>query len=221
MLKKLYNFILDLLLPQYCLGCHKNGESICEDCLWKAIRNTENLGEDTFAVYSYHDPVIKEAIKALKYKGAKVISVSLAKALYEASLEIISEEIELENKLLKQKILVIPVPLHRTRLQKRGFNQSEEIAKKICELDENRTLEINTKVLERTKETPSQVSVVNREKRLSNLRDAFSIKNKDEINGKTILLIDDVITTGATMDSCRKKLLKAGAKKVIAFSVAH
>ena len=114
--------------------------------------------------------------------------------------------------------LIIPVPLSKNRLKERGYNQAELIAEYFSEKIK---IQICAGALMKTKDTPAQVSVKNRKERLKNLDGAFAVKNPELVEGKNIILIDDVSTTGATLREAKKTLKLAGAKKVLALVVAR
>lgn len=146
--------------------------------------------------YSYNDPLLKKAIHSFKYKFIK----DLAKPL---------------GKLLLKKInfdydLIVPVPLHPKRLHWRGFNQAELLAR---EIDDQKVINI----LVKTKNTKPQMELSEKQRK-ENIKNTFqcfvNLKNK------TILLIDDVETTGSTLNECKKALLRAGAKEVRCLTLA-
>lgn len=112
--------------------------------------------------------------------------------------------------------LVISVPLHKKRLWERGYNQSEIIAKKISK---RYGLPFSSTNLIKTKHTSSQMTL-SKKLRLNNLADSFSVRNATAVKDKKILLVDDVMTTGATLNTCAGELLKAGAKEIFAFTLA-
>ena len=117
---------------------------------------------------------------------------------------------------------IIPVPLHPNRLAERGYNQSEQLARGICEgLSQNNhsTPELATAILVRDRDTPHQLGQ-GREERLRNLTGAFTVEQIETIQQKTILLVDDVLTTGATLAECAATLLEAGAAQVCIASLA-
>jgi ComF family protein len=113
--------------------------------------------------------------------------------------------------------LLIPVPLHPKRLRARGFNQALLLVK---ELSQRTRIPYSKRVLRKEVPTPPQVHLSGRE-RERGVRGSFHIQNEKEIEGKTILLIDDVYTTGATVNECSKILLKAGAERVDVLTLAH
>ncbi|MCD5380546.1 hypothetical protein LR004_01340 [Candidatus Gracilibacteria bacterium] len=119
---------------------------------------------------------------------------------------------------ISKKHIIIPVPLHFWRKITRGFNQSDIIAKKVGELLD---IGYNNNVVSKRKHTRQQ-SKLSQEKRIDNLSDAFKIDKKhiDKIDNKIVLLVDDVISSGTTLNEIAKILKKNGAKKVIAVCLA-
>ena len=113
--------------------------------------------------------------------------------------------------------LIIPVPLHVKRLRERGFNQSLILARVI---GEKQKIPVNFSLLKRHKFTSTQTGS-NKKERKQNIKGAFEVTDKKEINGKNIILIDDVYTTGATANECAKTLIKAGAQKVSVLTMAR
>ncbi|NMB60982.1 MAG: ComF family protein [Chloroflexi bacterium] len=111
---------------------------------------------------------------------------------------------------------LIPVPLSKKRLKQRGYNQ---VVLWGIPLGKVLGIPFNTTILTQTKETASQVSL-SAEERWKNIRGAFSV-DIDQVEGKDILILDDVITTGATLDECARVLRKAGARKISALTIAR
>ncbi len=114
--------------------------------------------------------------------------------------------------------LLVPVPLHASKRGERGFNQAELIVRAAVK-QLPRPLEIAT-VLKRRRPTHSQVGLT-REERVANMRDAFSVTAPERVKGKTVILVDDVMTTGTTVAECARVLKKAGAERVWAATVAR
>ena len=117
---------------------------------------------------------------------------------------------------LEKYDIIIPVPIHKKRRLKRGYNQTELIAKEICK---NISLELKTDVLIKQKNIKAQ-SELNKNERKQNIKNAFEIKNINEIIDKKILLFDDIYTTGSTVNECSKILKKAGAKQIGVVTIA-
>jgi Predicted amidophosphoribosyltransferases len=113
--------------------------------------------------------------------------------------------------------MVIPVPLHRSKLRERGFNQAGVLAESLAVMI---ACDSSLDNLIRVRKTKSQFALA-KEERLANVFGAFSCRNPAEFCGKTILLIDDIFTTGATTNECARILKQAGAARIIAFSLAR
>jgi ComF family protein len=121
---------------------------------------------------------------------------------------------------LAEPVLVVPVPLHASKRRQRRFNQAELIARAaLKELSEN-NLEFATKVLIRVKPTVSQIGLT-RPQRRENIRGAFQVVHPNRVKGRSILLVDDVLTTGTTASECARVLRKAGAEQVWVATVAR
>jgi ComF family protein len=120
---------------------------------------------------------------------------------------------------------LIPIPIDKSRKWERGFNQAELICKALVKIDENKNFVLKPDILIKIKDTGHQARIESRHRRLENIKNSFTINpNTDptqEIKGKNIILLDDVTTTGATLSEAKKILKNAGARKVIAFTVAH
>ena len=144
----------------------------------------------------------RQAILDLKYRGRPW----MAQALAELLLPLVPAEAE----------LLIPVPLHPNRLRERGFNQSALIARV---LSEQTGLPLAEQTLLRTADTPHQTGL-SRSKRQQNLRHAFTIADSIPIDGRHVLIIDDVLTTGSTIAQCAKVLHHSGARRVSALTLA-
>ncbi len=215
---KILNNLLDLLFPPVCIGCNKKDKYLCLMCVEKIELSETKYSENIYPIFNYRNKIIKKALWNLKYKGHTSIAIPLAIFMYDRILEELSDLKIMEN---FNNPLLIPIPLSKKRLKFRGFNQSEAIAREIYKIDEGRTLEFASDKLYKIKETESQMKIKDRAKRLKNLTNCFEIKNSDKLIGRNIILIDDITTTGATINEARNALLKIGAQKVIAFTVAH
>lgn len=113
--------------------------------------------------------------------------------------------------------LLVPVPLHAKKLRRRGYNQSELLARAFAR---ETGLPCDCACLLRRRDTPSQTRL-NRAGRLANMTDAFACVSPERIKGKTVLLVDDVATTGATLEGCAQALKAAGAKRVLAYTFSR
>lgn len=168
---------------------------ICGQCLKK---------EPPFSrVYNFglYEGVLAAAINHLKFHGIKRLSKPLGRLLLRLDFP------DMDG--------IVPVPLSRKRLKERGFNQSLLMAR---EISEKAKIPILMDILVKNRETPPQTGLSARE-RLVNLKNAFEVKG--DIRELRILLFDDVMTTGATVTECSKKLMKAGAKEVSVLTLAR
>ncbi len=230
---KIKNLILDILFPPICLNCQKTLEDknrlICQPCLSLVkLNNTlfcpvcrARLAENKkichydspyllAAAGNYDDPVLQNLIHCFKYKYFKNLAPILAEVLvkYLSNLSL--------SMVKNQKSVVVSIPLHSRRERQRGFNQ----AKLIAEIVARRFNLALVDALKRVKDTKSQAKMKETEKRIENVSGCFTIKNPEMIQGKNIILIDDVFTSGATMNEAVRILKANGAKRIIALVIA-
>lgn len=167
------------------------------------------------------DGLVKKAVHVFKYRFVKDLSKPLAELMVEQlkNRQIIKKKkpIPFGPDIENDKI-IIPVPLHPKRLRWRGFNQAELLAKNIADYFE---LPLENYILIRKRNNIPQVEIKDRRERMENIKDAFGCVNTELIKGKTIILIDDVCTTSATLSECAKVLKKSGAQEVWGVVVAR
>jgi len=217
--KRFIHNLLDLLFPRHCFGCGQIGTCLCEACLSHLPPSLESKENNIISVFNYDSPVIKQAIWSLKYKHGLEIAEILAKPLYETLIDELSEQLSLE--LISGKIILLPVPLSARRRRERGYNQAEELAKQIIKLNPEQ-FELYSNLIIKVKDTPTQVSVKDRAKRLVNLKGSFALTKNCQIPaGATIVIVDDVSTTGTTIGEVRRLLKQTEAKRVYGLVVAH
>jgi ComF family protein len=232
MKKHMLNSFLNILFPETCPVCKNPAKDhrtapICIDC-WRTLSPYEGpmcrrcgtpLISDVSTIcgeclahepaFSYarsfglYEGVLKRAISLLKFYGIKRLSRPLSDVM------------------LKMKIpeadVVIPVPLHEKRLRKREFNQSALIAKYLAS---SMGLRVMLNSLVKVRDTMPQVGLSS-QARKKNIKGAFAVENDSLITGKDIVLVDDVVTTGATVRECSKVLKKAGARNIYVITLAH
>jgi len=220
------NFALEILFPKICFGCQREGEYLCQDC--KAIldftrdfyclclkptkipkpgkcRNCQRKNLDgLYFPFNYQISLVKNLIQHFKY-GPLV--KELAKPLADCLKDYFAL---LDEKLDFSDFLVLPLPLEKSRLKWRGFNQAEELARYFCQ-DFN--LEMRNDILFKIKKTSPQMELDQKERR-ENIEGAFKVEKGEVVENRKILLIDDVYTTGATLEEAAKILKNSGAKKV-------
>lgn len=217
-MSKFLFFLKSLFFPKECLDCGKLGEFICSDCLKKIpirpskppekIRYQDYLDQVHVASF-YANNILARLIDLYKFHYQE----NLGKILSQIAIDYLKKN-QLTTTL--SDFILIPLPLHRRRYLERGFNQSQIIAQNIKQY-------LNTPLIDdsliRTKYTKHQTKL-NMNKRLKNISGVFSITNKQKIIGKKILLIDDVVTTGASLNEAAKILRQNGAIKVIGLVLA-
>jgi len=148
-----------------------------------------------------------------------------AEIIYNKIIEELSDLSAMEN---FRNVILIPIPLSPKRLRERGYNQAELICKELIKINNLRRgadIKLENNILIKPKETEHQARIENRTERLKNIIGSFAIKsenkNIESVKGRNIILIDDITTTGATLNEARKTLKQAGARKIVAFTVAH
>lgn len=223
----LWDDFLSLLFPRICYGCGnhllRNESIICTECYVVIPRTNyhtlrENPVEQLFwgrckiesaAAFSYYNKGsrIRNLIHNLKYKGIKEIGFELGR-IYGLSLK--------SSGYTESVDMIIPIPLHPAKKRSRGFNQSEIIAGGISEVT---GIPVNSKAVIRNVSSSTQTKRT-RYERWVNVEGIFSIAEPDLISGRHILLIDDVITTGSTMESCINEILKIEGARVSVAAIA-
>lgn len=217
--------LLNFFLPCFCKQCNikldDTSELLCDEC--KPLLNYlthSNLNE--LYKKNFSDSYIDEIISTFGYIDENPIQPLIHALKYNANFKssdyLIRLILEYHNnfKNYSHIDLIIPVPLHKKKELIRGYNQSFILAKS---LNQKTNINVANNILIRKKFTESQTKF-NKTERLNNVSSAFYITNEKIIKGKNILLLDDVITTGATINECAKVLKQKKANKVIAFSIA-
>lgn len=240
-ISKLNNFIIDTLFPISCLVCKKGNEFICTPCLSQIpLKSSQKCpicekmitpdGKTCFGCKSkfsidgilvsasYKNETVSRLIHYFKYGFIEKIAEPLGKILLKS---IMNSDLPIPD-------AIIPVPLHKKRLRWRGFNQAELLAGFLAKnIAPGFEVPVFNGLLIRKKKTKPQMKIKDAKTRKKNIEGAFRIeknnyrKNLRLIKNKSILLIDDVTTTGNTLFECAKVLKKAGAKEVFALVVAR
>jgi ComF family protein len=155
-----------------------------------------------------YDGPLRVAIHELKYRGRRRVAARLAERI---AAEPVSRGV------LTQDVVLVPVPLHPRRKRERGFNQAELLA---SELGRRLLLPVRASALVRRLDTPSQTGLTALERR-RNVKDAFAVRGRAQVAGRVVVLVDDVVTTGATLRACARALHAAGASEVRSVSAAR
>ncbi len=214
LLKKYFDALLHLFFPAICLCCNRVllefEKTVCYRCICSLERNREHNFTDNEVTalfegrvrikmattgFRYHkEGLLQRFVFQLKYHGHKEIGLILGKEM----------AFSLKNTPFATVDYIIPVPLHPKKEQKRGYNQSEYIARGISEVLER---QLRLDILKRNINTSSQTKK-SRLERFENMEDVFCIQNKEGLEANHILLVDDVVTTGSTLINCVEVLQK-------------
>jgi ComF family protein len=209
----------DLLFPPRCGLCGEDGSLLCDRCIdglppadgercercWMPVRH------DALCAHCVHAPPAFASLRAafvmdagarrlaheLKYEGLTSLAEPMGQAMFDRLARPSAD-------------LVVPLPLHRSRERARGYNQAALLAREIARLA---GLPLDAGAARRVRATAPLVKTMHREERLAIVRGAFTAK-RDAVEGRAILLVDDVVTTGATLDACSEALIAAGAIQV-------
>ncbi len=174
--------------------------------------------DDMIAVFSYADADIKALIWALKYHHRTDAAAPLGRALALHVTEALAER-RMYGTFLSP--LIVPIPLHAKREAERGYNQTSLIARAFAQAMEFPRNAIRADILLRTKYTPALARSVSRQARYESIEGAFAVADPALVKNKEVILIDDVITSGATMTQARNMLKSAGARDVLMLAIAH
>ena len=226
------NDFLSLVFPKVCHACGKSllkkEDCICTHCLYHLPKTNFHLYADNPVVKLFwgRTPIasassmysfskggkVQQLIHQLKYRGKKEIGISLGKH-YGIELK--------KSPLFSSANVVMPVPLHRKKMKKRGYNQSETFAQGIAQ---SMDIESPANVLLRKFSSDTQTRK-SRFARWKNVEEIFCVVAPEKLEGKHVLLVDDVVTTGSTLEACANKILEVPGTKVsvatIAFTANH
>lgn len=226
------DFLQDLFFPRVCLGCGFLGSHLCPSCA-KEMKKVQKdrcfyckkpsflglthpnckkkSGIDGIITVFYYSDIVKKIIKNIKYRlvsqGIRDLCLQIPQDTY--------AKLDYYNKLYKN-LAITPIPLSAKRKRQRGFNQAEKLADSI-----NQFLSYpRAQNLIKYRETKSQSQIPALSERKKNVRDVFTLTDPDQLKARAVLLVDDVVTTGATVAAAGKALKEAGVSKVVVFALA-
>ncbi len=229
--KRLFQPFVDFLFPPICYGCDEEIEQglICDSC--RLLLFTSELDvcgrcgrpclPDAGRCGCCDPPLALSRIRAVGVYGKPFLGLVQALKYQEktALVPILGGALALlveQDSGLKQADRICPVPLHPARLRERGYNQASLLAKEVARITHIPFADL----LVRKKNTPSQTKQMSSKGRFDNVRGAFGMKNGERLDGMRLILIDDVMTTGATLSAAAEELRKAGAAEVMGLVVA-
>ena len=198
---------LDLLYPRKCVGCGSVGAYLCDRCIAETPRAADTTGVGLQLVLAPFEMkgAAQKAVHRLKYNGVRGIAAPMGAAMAQ----------HLQRHGVAPDVIV-PVPLHKSRQRERGYNQAELLARAVGRWIET---PVDAGLLARTESAGPQARSASREERQANVAGAF--KAQREAIGKSIVIVDDVTTTGATLQSCAETMRKAGARRVWGLTFAR
>ncbi len=234
-----FRHFINIVYPVFCAVCACNinenpGIGICESCLKKIQVNVSpfcpECGFKINAISQSKQPCVfckdthynfDRALNVCGYQGIAKTCIHLFKYKRKIALGVILADIMTrflkEHATISEIDIVSAVPLHSSKIRERGFNQADIFAVRISD---SLKLAYSSNNLCRVRKTRSQFSL-NKKQRAENLAEAFTCKDAKQFRGKSVLLIDDIFTTGATFNECARVLKQAGARRVIAVSMAR
>lgn len=209
----LWTSFLNLLYPPKCVFCgrllQKSEMDLCEECRTSLPRCTQSMkrGEcykECFAAFFY-EGAVKSSVRRFKFGGQQQFADAYGRAM---AMVIVRERIEFD--------ILSWVPISAKREKKRGYSQTKLLAQAIA-----RELGVRPQeTLKKIRDNPAQSSLQNRSQRKNNVKDAYEAYRAERFSGKRILLVDDVMTSGATLSECSRTLRNAGAGNIVCVTLA-
>ena len=225
LLRDFWEGLMHLAFPEICLGCmsheSRRNDFLCIECLYNLpythdFNRLQNAFERHFtgrvklkngaALFVYTE-IVESLIHQFKYEGMTKIGKRFGTEM--------GQRIK-SSDTFKNLNVIIPIPLHTTKLKQRGFNQSQILAEAIGKV---LSLPVDRRAIQRSRRTKTQTKK-SRDNRIENLRSAFEVNPLAEIAGKNVLIVDDVLTTGATLESAALVLHDAGVQDISMITLA-
>ena len=211
--------LLNILFPERCIECGKQGSALCAICERTIVTKPIALSGTTAALFDYRNPLVKKAIWELKYSKRRAIGKYFGTALYREFFK----QLAYGTKKTKEEIVIIPIPASSKALTSRGYNHAGVIARTIVLEGKSDGLQLILRedILFKKREVGPQAQTRRKTDREKNVENVFDISDGQDIIGKTVILIDDVITTGATIAAAKRVLKLHHPKRILAIAVAH
>lgn len=217
-LKTLGAYFLDFIFPKSDSVFELENMSV-GDLLYKLPSAREVENERLVVMFDYKDENVRTLIWELKYKGNRNVGARFAEILFDVLKHELAERILFENFI---NPLLIPMPISNQRRRERGWNQTEILGEELQKIDSDNLFEYNPNLLIKDLHTDSQARThATKRERLENLSRSMSVRSVESIEGRNIILLDDVTTTGSTFKEANRALHDAGAKKILFIALAH
>lgn len=216
-MKKIINKILDLIYPQVCGICGKiNTKSLCNKCeinlkkyLAIQIDNYNDFGTyyDKHIYFFQYEGIIRKLLINYKFNEKSYLYRSFVNFLLKQ---------QKVFEIIKTYDIILPVPISKKRYNQRGYNQTELIAR---EISKRADIKLVTNCLYKVKNNVPQ-STLNKDDRIENVKNAYIIKNSKIIKDKRVIILDDIYTTGSTVNECSKSLKQNNVKEILVMTIA-
>ncbi len=214
----MFDALTKLLFPDRCIGCERSGSSLCALCERTITLRPQFHGGGIATLFEYHHPLIKKGIRKLKYEHERGIGAYFGVAIYREFFK----DLLLDPSHERETIYIIPIPLSPRRRLARTYNHAAIIAQTVHRyaLTDNLPIHIDLATLAK-RTTKRQVETESKAERAKNLSNAFHINGGKHLRGHTIVLIDDVVTTGSTFAAAKAALEPLGPRRILGIAVAH
>lgn len=209
-------YFLEILFPSRCVTCATTGTLLCEHCAPKLPRALV-YEYDMAACFDYNNIAVRTLLWRFKYQGAREVAEICAPYLHEEILSLCAEHLTLFPQ--NTNITLVPVPLSQKREKTRGYNQAHTLAQALV-AHAPHTYTVRTDILSRNRDTVSQTKMTSRTARARNVSGAFTLCTSTPLP-EFVVVLDDVITSGATTKECAKLLKETGVPTVLRVAVAH
>lgn len=210
--KKPLEIISNLLVPENVRL--KKLLDLPESLMYELLPKSPIYSRDIFVLFNYENHIVRFIVKTLKYKNNIYLRKRVAQYLLDELLEISSEIALFQG----EPPVLVPMPMSRKEKRERGFNQCEELVREIKKLGGD-NIEVSYNTLKKTRETKRQTKL-NREERLENVKNSM-VATPQQSQGRVVIVLDDVYTTGASFAEARRALLSSGARSIFGLFIAH
>ena len=213
-MQNFFENILNIVFPKMCIACNTSGEYICNNCIDRVERLTTqpHKSERIFIVYSFENKLVKEVLKLFKYKSAQSVAIPFSEKLYDFIQETMPKKEE------GAQYALIPIPTTKKRIRQRGYNQADLLAKHLVKKYPEKFF--LHPILKKKSSSSQQTALNSRGARIKNSENMFEIIGTVP-QDVALILIDDIVTTGATMRSAQNILQKNSSQKIYGFAVAY
>ena len=208
--------MLGYLFPTHCLVCTTEGKDLCARCMASLGDPKPSNHDWIISLWNYRDPHVETIMRHVKNNPNRRIATLIAPVMCAKLREAARDPATPFSAITRA--IIVPIPIGRARYRSRGYNQSLLLARPLAK-QLRRTIATNVLVKSRT--TKKQGTTKNRAERLANLKNSFVVNHPRAIRGRDIIIVDDITTTGSTLVEARETLLRAGARHVVAITVAN